>query len=116
MRRMRLAKRRRSRPRNSSMAAYERVPTDESDLVDNQPVSTRFNFATFKKPLLISLAFCLAAVLSYKLGQWSVATPHPDVAHPGTNSTIGHDTPDPEISKPGKNETEMPGNGKYSVG
>ena len=107
-----------------SAAAYELVPSENDDN-DNSRVSqstlknTR-NPPRFRKLVLLTAAFCLVAFIAFKSGQWSVAR------HPLSDSlnqaeeTIEEQDEVAAVDKPVvANDTdysEMPGNGKYSVG
>lgn len=60
---------------SAEMAAYEPVPTDETqtNLISSTPTHPpRSRYAKLSKPLLVLVALCLTALVSYKAGQWSV--------------------------------------------
>lgn len=83
-------------------------------------IPSRNRYAKLSKPLLVLAALCLTALVSYKAGQWSVERTRPfEGERPAvieTNSTSVQDTEE-AIARPAINSTtEMPGNGKYSVG
>ena len=98
-------------------AAYELVPTDESTTTaDVRPKKVRHNYFSHFKALAILLAVCLVSLVSYKAGQWSVEhRPESPVHQPNPAPTEGDIDIEPAKPTPSGN-TNMPGNGKYSVG
>lgn len=97
-------------------AAYELVPTDENiNSRAIRPSKARINRTSLFKALAISVAFCLISFVSYKAGQWSVEHRPLSTQEPVTVPPEG----DTELDFPAKSpsqDTNMPGNGKYSVG
>lgn len=102
-------------------AEYEPVPTDENstNTRDFRPAKTRLHFPPLAKALAISFAFCLISFISYKAGQWSVehGTPSESITASKPINTLPEGAPDIEVQPDlPSNSTQMPGNGKYSVG
>lgn len=108
-------------------AEYQAVPTDpHEDEGRPKPKAPKSKYYTayFLKLVLFTGAFCLVAVFSFKAGQWSVHIP----AVPQSTALVEdiqeavQDLNDTSIAPPAAlNDTEvdysnMPGNGKYSVG
>ena len=102
----------------SRSAAYEPVPTDENiNTRDFRPPRVRLNSSPIYKALAISLAFCLISFISFKAGQWSVETQSGSiVAQEPLPTPAEGDKEIDSVVKPPSNDTDMPGNGKYSVG
>lgn len=99
---------------------YEPVPTESTTELHiddtHAPESSKLHPRSFsvKKLLLISTTVVLLALASYKLGQWSVIHRNPtspEIAAPEQGK-------DEVALPPQTNDTtsNMPGNGKYSVG
>lgn len=112
------------RLRMSQSAAYEPVPTDENiNTRDFRPAKVRLNLSPLHKVLAISVAFCLISFVSFKAGQWSATVERlPEslaaVQEPiSTPAPAEGDTKESDsVAKPPASDTDMPGNGKYSVG
>lgn len=102
------------------MAAYELVPTDEQGTIDRTTTPTVSRNSptlySLRKPLLFIAAFCLTAFASFKAGQWSTERQAIQLEQSATNTSTT--LQDIESAKPqlSNNITEMPGNGRYSVG
>lgn len=105
---------------------YEPVPTESTTelLIDdrNEPESPKLHRAhprnlSVKKLLLFSATFVFLALLSYKIGQWSVLHRKPTSPDKDTELPVESDK-DEVALPPSTNDTtgNMPGNGKYSVG
>lgn len=108
-------------------AQYQAVPTDPQEgehRPQSQPLKARYKTAYFLKLVVITAAFCLVATFSFKAGQWSVhlpAIPQSTAVVEDTESTVEEPNDTTILSSPHVNDTEidysdMPGNGKYSVG
>lgn len=104
------------------MAAYELVPTDEHAAAapDRSPSPPhpprRTRLAALRTPLLVLAAFCLTALVSFKAGQWSAEhRPSTEIESP-TAPTAAAEKEEVALPLPTTNSTDMPGDGKYSVG
>jgi hypothetical protein len=102
------------------MASYELIPTDDSGTVDTPPIKTRPK-PLHRKLFLLAVAFCVVAFGFYKAGQWSVLR-HQGVDSNKTPTTVHKPGQDTSTSTKGNttkvptNNTDMPENGRYSVG
>ncbi len=96
-------------------AAYQPVPTDLDDTDRTQPDKTRRNIPYFRKLVLLTLGFCLVALVSFKAGQWS-AQPHFEENQTPAAPEQEQEEEIPVSPTTPANDADMPGNGKYSVG
>lgn len=102
---------------------YEPVPTESTtdlhidDTHVSEPSKAHPRSCSLKKLLLISVTFVVLALASYKLGQWSVIPRNP--ISPAQETSLSPEPGKDEVALPPQtNDTtsNMPGNGKYSVG
>ncbi|PSR74614.1 hypothetical protein PHLCEN_2v9680 [Hermanssonia centrifuga] len=94
---------------------YQPVPTDLDDTDRTQPDKTRRNIPYFRKLVLLTLGFCLVALVSYKAGQWSAQPQFEENQTPAVPEQEQEEEISVSPTTPA-NDTDMPGNGKYSVG
>lgn len=84
----------------------------------NRTVKATSRFST-RKLLFLALAFCVVALGSYKVGQWSVIRDNrlggsPTRISEQESSSKAKESGDKIVSEPLVNSTDMPG--KHSVG
>ena len=104
-------------------AAYQPVPSDNDDGNSSipQPHPKKVHrLSRFLKLALFAVALCLVALVSFKAGQWSVPRPtFSDSIHQTEEIIEEQDdvavTPAPDVEDE-IDYSDMPGNGKYSVG
>ncbi|TFK75441.1 glycoside hydrolase [Pluteus cervinus] len=101
------------------MSSYQALPTDEETAETPAPSKPTPQQQSIRKPLLLTLAFCLFAFGFFKAGQYSVSfSPHDSQFEEGEvpalkpTNAIQEELP-PEATH---NETMSAGKGKYSVG
>ena len=98
----------------SPSAEYEPVPTDTQPDPSQPPLKARSRFVIVRRLLLFSLTILLVSFAAFKSSQWSaeksLLQQQPSDSH--QSEDIATDTP---VSTP-SNNTDMSGDGKYSVG
>ena len=100
----------------SPTADYEPVPTDSQlDPAPAPPHKPRSRLVTVRRVLLFSATILLVSFAAYKSNQWSadqalVHSPEASQEHPAEEIAV-----EPPSSA-ASNETDMSGEGKYSVG